>query len=98
MSILWKLVIGGVSLFTRVSSDQIRCNLCDPSAEKAPINLPGRSTSTLFPRVKKHPAYQKLLDDLREEEKQQKEDQKGGILKFLNSGEFHFENPLINYF
>ena len=50
MSIVWDLVIDGVSLYEKLTTESARCNVCDP--DKNPIKLPGRSTTPLFTHAK----------------------------------------------
>jgi uncharacterized FlgJ-related protein len=92
MSLIWKLEIGGVKLFTKLSTTEVQCNACDPVKQ---YKLSQGSTSTLIAHIPKHPAYQTLLKEWQDLEKEEKKKSQAGQRKlstFFNNGKFLIKN------
>lgn len=94
MSLIWKLGIGGVRLFTKLSSNEIECNACDP---KKKIKLHDGSTTKATSHVSQHPEYKKQLDDLREQERKKTETQQKQMTSFLNNDISSDDRKIIEF-
>jgi hypothetical protein len=83
MSLIWKLEIDGVKLFTKLSKDEIGCNICDPNNR---IKLHDGSITKATKHVKEHSKYQKQLDNLKKLEQRKAETQQSSLTSFLING------------
>jgi hypothetical protein len=95
MSLVWQLEIGGVKLFTKLSSIQAQCNICmDSNGEPKKYKLSSRSPTVLVPHISNHKEYKAQYDELKKAEAKKVEEKKAqevSIQKFMSSGK------LFNY-
>ena len=61
MSLVWKLEIDGVKLFTKLPNQKSQCNVCNPVKTFAMTDY---NTKTLISHIPKHEEYKKLYDKL----------------------------------
>ena len=82
MSIVWKLEIDDVKLFTKLSKVKAQCNVCNPVKLYAMAN---GSTKSLILHIPKHPEYKKLYDKLKTEEEKETQKLQKSMKTFLDT-------------
>uniref|UniRef100_A0A915CVQ6 Cadherin domain-containing protein n=1 Tax=Ditylenchus dipsaci TaxID=166011 RepID=A0A915CVQ6_9BILA len=90
MSLLWLIKLddaaGGGLLFTKLSTNEVRCNACDWT--KPTLKLTQRSTMRLKNHLPVHPEYKKQFDDLKAKELEQIDSQT------TRSADFRFQTDV----
>lgn len=91
-SLIWKLEVEGVKLFTKLSATEAHSNICvDPITQTLKkCKLPSRRTSVLSPHISTHSDYKKEWDKLQAEEEKKANAQKGALDSFVTKGRLNF--------
>lgn len=99
-SLIWKLEVKGVKLFTKLSSAEAQCNVClnpDGNGQKK-YKLSNRSPTVLIPHISKHDDYKKAWDKLQEQEQKKADAQKEQLLKFATKGRSFTQFTIVIYY
>jgi hypothetical protein len=99
-SLVWKLEVRGIKLFTKLSATEAQCNVCvDPATnEPKKYKLSNRSPTVLIPHITKHSEYKKKWDKMQTQEEKKMENRKSSLNSFLVKGTVCICNVYSIYF